>query len=52
MAFKSLSLNLGRIFSKLSLKTILIVPYVIQILGAFGALGYIAFLNLCLTHKC
>lgn len=45
MAFKSLSLNLGRIFSKLSLKTILIVPYVIQILGAFGALGYIAFLN-------
>ncbi len=45
MAFKVLSLSLGKMFSKLPLKTVLIVPFVMQILGTFGLLGYLAFMN-------
>ncbi len=45
MAFKLLSLSLGTMFSKLPLKTVLIVPFVLQILGTFGLLGYLAFMN-------
>ncbi|MEM1168418.1 MAG: ATP-binding protein [Cyanobacteria bacterium P01_H01_bin.35] len=32
-------------FSKLPLKTVLIVPFVLQILGTFGLVGYLAFMN-------
>ena len=46
MAFKPLSLkSLGDIFRKLPLKAVLIVPFILQIFGTFGLLGYLAFMN-------
>ncbi len=46
MAFKPLSLkSLGDIFRKLPLKAVLIVPFLMQIFGTFGLLGYLAFMN-------
>ncbi|MGK7923473.1 MAG: ATP-binding protein [Trichodesmium sp.] len=45
MVFKLLSPGLGKMFSKLPLKTVLIVPFILQILGTVGLLGYLAFVN-------
>ncbi|MDJ0555000.1 MAG: sensor histidine kinase, partial [Microcoleaceae cyanobacterium MO_207.B10] len=45
MVFKLLSPDLDKMFSKLPLKTILIVPFVLQIVSAVGLVGYFSFIN-------
>jgi PAS domain S-box-containing protein len=45
MAVKSLLSSISKIPSKLSLRTVLIVPLVLQILGIVGVVGYLSFRN-------
>ncbi|MGB3509773.1 MAG: ATP-binding protein [Microcoleaceae cyanobacterium] len=45
MVLKPLSLSLGKMCSKLRLKTVLIVPFVLQIVSAVGLVGYFSFAN-------
>ncbi len=45
MVVKSLLSNITKIPSKLSLRTVLIVPLVLQILGIVGFVGYLSFKN-------
>ena len=45
MVFKPLSLTLGKMFSKFPLKTVLIIPFILQIVSAVGLVGYFSFTN-------
>jgi PAS domain S-box-containing protein len=45
MVVKSLLSNINKIPSRLSLRTVLIVPLVLQILGIVGFVGYLSFKN-------
>ncbi|NEO57511.1 MAG: response regulator [Okeania sp. SIO3B5] len=45
MLFRPLSFTLGKMFSKLPLKTVLIVPFILQIVSAVGLVGYFSFTN-------
>jgi signal transduction histidine kinase/CheY-like chemotaxis protein len=42
---KSLNLMVAKVLDKLPLRTILIVPFVLQIVGAVGLVGYLSFRN-------
>ena len=45
MLFKLLSPDLGKMFNKLPLKTILIVPFILQIVSVVGLVGYFSLTN-------
>ncbi|NET77163.1 response regulator [Okeania hirsuta] len=45
MLFRPLSLTLGKMFSRFPLKTVLIVPFILQIVTAVGLVGYFSFTN-------
>ena len=42
---KTLSLKLGKMFNKLPLKAVLIVPFILQIVTTVGLVGYFSFTN-------
>jgi len=43
--FKSLNLAIAKVAGKAPLRTILIVPFVVEIVGAIGLVGYLSFRN-------
>jgi signal transduction histidine kinase/class 3 adenylate cyclase/ActR/RegA family two-component response regulator len=45
MSRQSLSRLLGKVSGKVPLRTVLIVPFVVQIVGAVGLVGYLSFMN-------
>ncbi|MDY6804202.1 MAG: ATP-binding protein [Cyanobacteriota bacterium] len=45
MLIKSFSPNPAKMFAKIPLRTVLVVPFVLQIVGAVGLVGYLSFRN-------
>ena len=45
MSLRSLSRLFGKVSGKVPLRTVLIVPFVVQIVGAVGLVGYLSFMN-------
>ena len=45
MLTQTLSSSIGKLSVKLSLRTVLIVPFVLQTFGAVGIVGYLSFKN-------